>query len=261
MSDSKKFTLIGATGAILSIVVLFIALFMQPTKWSKSAEKNTTQSTVEQEYTPETYTASPQQDVFVEDENTEIEDFSSDNASTNKSSDESAKPQKFNGDRRYSIGTYCRKDGKCVYITGNDENQAMTLDVSELGADNPLPAKQDTIPLAFYMQGPVDANTMNDQFNMLTSYTFTIDCTDLQNCVDGEIRRPDFSTNPFQNIGSAMEFVEPPVYIITKVMSTNTTQVMGEDASHPPQGGSNYIYFWESYGRQYASDDSVFYEQ
>lgn len=39
MSDSKKFTLIGATGAILSIVVLFIALFMQPTKWSKSAEK------------------------------------------------------------------------------------------------------------------------------------------------------------------------------------------------------------------------------
>ncbi len=59
MSDSKKFTLIGATGAILSIVVLFIALFMQPTKWSKSAEKNTTQSTVEQEYTPETYTASP----------------------------------------------------------------------------------------------------------------------------------------------------------------------------------------------------------
>lgn len=137
----------------------------------------------------------------------------------------------------------------------------MTLDVSELGADNPLPAKQDTIPLAFYMQGPVDANTMNDQFNMLTSYTFTIDCTDLQNCVDGEIRRPDFSTNPFQNIGSAMEFVEPPVYIITKVMSTNTTQVMGEDASHPPQGGSNYIYFWESYGRQYASDDSVFYEQ
>lgn len=434
MNKSRNFTLMGITGAILSIAVLFAALFAQPTKQTESAATRTTQSTVEQEHTPETSTISPRQNTSTEADATDAGDLSSQNwlsdyaksvyqrcsqypeykthenkttaaglevtahpelfgveigaydqnadahaqmwsclieqsdltndyntyisfvgtlyekaktreltisewnqngspavfsrildgttlfdscvrikqddpdeftmhcfiaeeknleqlasnktmqktgnsiyypaesnlpewaqkltgnTTADKNSSESTNPQKFNGDRRYSVGTYCRKDGKCVYIKGNDDNQAMTLDVSELGKGNPLPAKQDTIPLAFYMQGPVAANTMSDQFNMLTSYTYTTDCTYLQDCMDGEIRRPDFSTTPFQNIGSAMEFVEPPIFI-TKVMSTNTTPVVGEDASNPPKSGSNYIYFWENYNHQYASDDSVFYEQ